>query len=84
MISSFTVSAIATSLLLIGNASANQVADFMDGYGYNKAVCYPPIFVEIDQISDYLLQNDMCYKLKTTAKQDAKIAAYNPAFLPIP
>ena len=26
----------------------------------------------------------MCYNLKTTAKQDAKKALYNPAFLPIP
>ena len=26
----------------------------------------------------------MCHKLKTKAKYDAKIAAFNPAFLPIP
>ena len=82
MRSSFTV-ATAASILLLGNASADQEASFIDA-DFNSTISQTPNFVEVDQFNDHLSQNDMCYKLKTKAKYDAKIAAFNPAFLPIP
>ena len=78
----FTLQAV-TSVLL-GTGTANQVASFADVYGLNENVCNDPSFIGVDEVQSYLLQNNMCYNLKTTAKQDAKKALYNPAFLPIP
>ena len=82
MMNNFTLLAVIS--VLVGTGTANQVASFTDVHGFNDNVCNHPSPLGVDELQSYLLQNNMCYNLKTTAKQDAKKALYNPAFLPIP